>query len=877
MKRQFSRLFNPLLSLVGKHIFSLFVLSLISNFIIAQSTTVHGQVTDLKTKETMPYVNVQFEGTTIGATSDIEGNYFIETTEPVTKLKVSYVGYQAQTLDIVRGKDNIINVALSDATSDLKVVEIKAGGYTNRENPAVLLIRKVIANKKNNRKEALDYYSVNRYDKVEFSLNNITSEYRGKKMFKKFQFIFENVDTNKASGKVNLPIMIKETVIDEYYRKSPKSDKQFVRGEQISGLKSYLNMDGISDYIASLYQDINIYDDAISLATVEFVSPLSPLSPQIYRFYIQDTSIIKNTQMVHLYFAPRNKTDRAFQGHMWVALDSTYAVRKIELGIPKDVNLNWVNELQLAQEYDWFQTPQFGRSLMLTKDESIMDFGFFAGKSGRTILGKRVSSYKDYQLNKPIPDSFFPTGADKIYEDSTKKKDAKFWIENRHDTLTKLESGIYKMIDSIQEVPQFRRFMDVAVLLLQGYKDLGGFELGPWNTLYSYNPIEGWRGRIGGRTTDRFSERFLLDCYAQYGFRSERWNYYAGWLTSVGKATPLDFPMHQFKVWIQRDSKIPGQELQFINEDNILLSIKRGENNRLIYQDVFGLEYQREFRSGFSYLSSVRNVRQSPAGTLRFDYLGGSDTMTTNYSQPILNVTQFNLSLRYAPNEKFYQGKRFRAPILTKYPMYDLKYTTGIKGISGGNYDYHQLTARFEKIFYVSPVGQSDLIIEAGKIWGQVPYPLLAIHRANQTYSYQWESYNLMNFLEFNSDKYVSLNLTHYFQGLFFNKIPLLKKLKLREVITCKALWGSLEDKNNPNVTTPTAQNGLFKFATNEAGETITHTLNEGPYIEASAGIMNIFKFFRLDYVQRFNYLSHPNDHSKIEKWGLRVRIKFDF
>lgn len=858
-------------------IFSAWFFLLFSLSLSAQKiTAVRGQVIDAKTKETMPYVNVQFDGTSLGVTSDIEGNFYIETKIPVSKLKVTYVGYQTQTLKIKQGESNTLTIKMEEASNELKEVVVKVEKYKNKGNPAVDLIKKVIDNKDKNRKEGLSYYNYQKYEKVEFAMNNVTDKMRNNILFRNIKFVFDNADTNKANGKVRWPFFLRESLADVYYRKDPKALKEYIRGERITNLDNLLDNIGLANYITNMYQDINFYDNAIDLLTVQFVSPLSPIAPNIYRFYIQDTSDLKGTPCAHLYFAPRNKTDLAFMGHLWVALDSTYAVRKIEVGIPKDINLNFVNEMQISQEYDWIDTPpQYNgattdsavskRGLMLSKDAIFMDFGLMKGDSTRTILGTKTTSYKDYILNQPQADSLFRTKTNTFRDADALVKKEDFWVENRHDTLTQHERGIYKTVDSLNNYKPFKRFIRIARLFFEGYTPIGGFDLGPANTFYSFNPIEGFRGRLGGRTNSKFSPHLMLEGYAAYGFKDEKWKGYGGLRYNFTNQKFFQFPVNQLRLWYQNETKIPGQALQYVQEDNIFLSIKRGVNNKMLYTQTVGAEYTKEHVNGFSYSISAKNFAQAPAGVLLYDYEYKGETL---YKKDI-RTSELGIFLRYAPNEKFYQGATYRTPILNKYPIFQLSYTKGIKGIFNSEYNYNAVNFKGEKIFYLSPIGYSDIIVEAGRIFGQVPYPLLTIHRANQTYAYQMESYNLMNFLEFVSDKYASINIYHNFGGVVLGRIPLIKKLKWREVITFKSLWGGLDDSNRPS-----SENGLLRFPVDETTKKpLTYTLEKKPYIEASVGIANIFKVVRVDYVRRLNYLDHPN----VTKSGVRLRFKLEY
>ncbi len=829
------------------------------------TTIVHGRVIDAGTQEPMPYVSLKFDGTNLGVVSDINGNFFIETKEKVSTLTVSLVGYQTTTLKVALGKDNELSVLMREGGNELKEVTVRVEKYRNKGNPAVELIKKVIENKDKNRKEGLDFYEYEKYEKVEFALNNITNKTRNGLVFRPVKYIFDYADTSKLTGKVNLLMYLRESLSDVYYRKSPNAQKEYVRGERNVVIKNVFDLQGISFAVNNMYQEVNFYDNAIDLLTMQFISPLSPISPAIYRFYIEDTVSIKGTPCAHMYFAPRNKTDVAFMGHLYVALDSTYALRKIEVGIPKDINLNWVNEMQISQEFDWVGNSSDTRGLMLSNDRIFIDFGLFKGDSTRSLLGTKITSYKDHVLNQPLHDSLFSTPVEVVQNEKIFQQSESFWAEKRHLQLSKQELGLEKMIDTLNKDRKFLRIVGAVRFLFEGYTPIvPAFEVGPVNTFYSFNPIEGLRVRVGGRTSFKFSKHFMLEGYGAYGFRDKQWKGYIGANYALGGSTVRMFPLNQVRVWYQDEIKIPGQELQFVQEDNFFLSFKRGLNNKMIYGKTFGIEYIKENRSGFSYSVFSKKIVQSGAGALLFDYRQNEDTL---YKRDI-RVTEVGFTLRYAPNEKFYQGARYRTPFLTKDPIFDFSYTAGIKNALNGEYDYHSLKFKMRKGMFLSPIGWGILTVEAGRTFGKVPYPLLVAHRANQTYAYQLESYNLMNFLEFVSDKYASINYFHNFGGVIFGRIPLLKHLKLREVFTVKALWGGV-DKDN----LPTASNGLLTFPTDDAGNPITFTLEKKPYIEGSIGVANIFKVLRVDLVRRFTYLDNPG----VTKMGIRIRFKPEF
>ncbi|MDH4462138.1 MAG: DUF5686 family protein [Flectobacillus sp.] len=826
-----------------------------------QLTKIKGKVVDVKTNESIAFANVIILGTKQGVQTDMNGNFYLETSEPSITLKVSFVGYLPETrkIESVAGKVTTQNFRLKAQSTSLQEVTVtgKRERYRNKDNPAVTLIRKVIEHKDKNRPEALLFYSYNKYEKLEFDLSNISEKFRNKRSLKKFDFVFNHLDTSKVTGKVSLPMYLKETISDVYFRKNPESKKEITTAERMTGLGGYVDNNGIKLYLEALYQDVNVYDNNILLLASQFLGPAAPVSPQFYRYVIIDTTQFRGTKCVNLGFSPRNSNDQLFQGTMLVALDSSYAIRKVEMGFSKDINVNFVTDLKIMQEFDFVGKE----GLMLTKDDLAIEFNLLKKENGMGLFGQRSVSYKDYLLNQSIPDTRFDGIKNDVLKEAALRDDT-YWNKARHEELNLKEVGIYSMVDSVRKVPIFQKFMNTATFLLEGYKPIGGFEIGPVNTFYSFNTIEGLRLRLGGRSTPVLSDRFALEGYGAYGFRDERFKYFGSATFSLTDHNVYTYPIHHIRLSYQNDIKIPGQELQFVQEDNFLLSFKRGVNDKMTYNKVWMVDYLRESKTGWGININVKNTQQTPTGSLQFKTL-------TNENLSNLTTSELTFGIRYAPNEQFYQGKTYRIPIVNKYPIVQLRYTLGLKDVWGGQYNFHRFLGIANKRMYIPPIGYMDVTIEGGKTFGKLPFPLLTIHRANQTYAFQPESYNLMNFLEFVSDQYAAVFIDHHFNGFIFNKIPLLRKLKLREVVTFKGLYGKLSDEN-----IPTLANGLMELPRNEKGEAITYSLETKPYMETSFGIENIFKVLRVDLVHRLTYLDNPNVANNL---AIRFRMKFDF
>ncbi len=828
----------------------------------AQSTVITGTVTDAATRQPLSFVTVSFQGTTTGASTNDNGKYSLTTTNTsYTKLQVSFVGYRTAVYTITPGKSQQLDIKLVADSKQLSEVVVKRGKkqrYTNKDNPAVELIRKVIANKEKNRPEAYNYVEYKGYERLNLSFINVSPQFSDRKFFRKYKFLIDNRDTTSVPGKNLLPIFLNEKVYNYYYSKNPERRKTKVLGEKGVEYSAAISSDGIAVYFKHLYQDIDIYANSSVIVTNDFLNPIADGAPGAYKFFITDTVEVNGAKLVELSFTPRNVQDMLFEGIIYITLDGNYAVQKAQLTLNRKINLNWVKEMTINLEFE--QNPD-GR-YHLSKSTTLADFGLSKKKEGG-VFGQRTMVFKEYKVNVPRPDTTYQ-GTSEITSDEVKHRSADFWAKNRLDTLSTAEAKTYDNIDSVGRMKSFRRTVDIASLLLFGYKSVGPWDIGPANTFYSFNPVEGFRLRVGGRTNVEFSKRALIETYVAYGFKDERFKYFLAGAWSFNKNRLYQFPAHYIRASFQRDTRIPGQDLQFVREDNFLLSFKRGNNDKYLYNDFYRFDWVKEFPNRFSYTVSLRRWTQSPAGSLYFTNRVNGIPNTIER----LTTSQAMLQLRYAPHEEFYQGKIYRKSFWNKYPVITLDYTAGLKNVLGGENSYHELTLNFYKHFFYKQLGFADLTVEGSKIFGQVPYPLLAIHRANQSFSLGINSYNLMNFLEFVSDHYASVNYDHHFNGLLFNRVPLLSKLKWREVMQFKTIFGGVTDRNNPAL-----HPSLYEFPRYADGTPITYTLNGKPYLEGSVGIENIFKLLRVDLVRRFTYLNNPD----VPKWGIRTRVQFVF
>lgn len=842
--------------------FSLFLLSILfSLHVVAQNITIRGKVTDKQTKEAIEFATVAVVGTPHATKTDENGNFELTIPNRNVKVRVSYVGYITQDLNLASNKSLYeVELAFDNQIEEVFVKRPKRVKYSNKNNPAVELIRKVIAHRDQNRLSGQEFVEFEQYEKLSLGLSNLSQKFVEKKAFKKYQFLFKK--ESDTTSTYMLPAYMEEKVSKVYYRSTPKKTKKYIIAQQKAQFDpKFVDSEGLTNYFNKLYDKVDIYDNDITLLTNQFLSPIANAAPAFYRYYITDTIKTGTPYLVELSFFPRNKNDFLFQGKLYITLDGQYAVQSVKMKVSEDINLNFVRDLNIELDFEKDNLNKY----YLSRSALGIDFGLTS--KGKGVKGNRVVYYKDYVNGKARPDSIYEGDevelAIKPVPEETKDQ---FWASIRQAPLDSYENNIYYNIDSLQTMRSFKRFMDIAALVLSGYKQAGPVEIGPVNTFYSYNPVEGLRLRVGGRTTEQLSTRFYAEGYTAYGLEDKKWKYFISGAYSLNNKSVFKYPQHFIRASYQHDTKIPGQSLQFIQEDNVLLSFKRGENKSYLYNDVYKLEYKAEMKNNFSVEAGITRTRQKPGGIIRYELIGenGSSTFV-----PEINTTEINLGFRWAPKEQFYQGKLYRTPIYNQYPIFTVNYTAGIKGILGGEYNYHNVSANIFKRVYLSQFGYADVNMDGTYIFGNnIPYPLLTLHRANQTYAYQLLSYNLMNFMEFISDHHAALNIQYYMNGFLLNKMPLIKKLQLREVFSFKGVYGGLRNSNNPTYNT-----NVFAWQRNTDNEISSFTFGNKPYMEASVGLANIFKVLRVDYVRRLNYLNHPN----VSASGIRARIKVDF
>lgn len=815
--------------------YNLFILFLFGFMAYAQEYTISGKVYDADSKEPLPFVPVIIKGTTVGTSTDFDGNFTIKTTKLGDSLVSTYVGYKRLSRPIKRGENQNVNMPMVLEGINLLEVVVKAG-----ENPAHRIIRNVIAHKPFNNKRKLDAYQYETYNKVEFDLNRIPKEMREKKIFKPIQFVFDNVDSVYSDEKPSLPIFITEAISDIYYRSNPTLKKEVIRANKITGIENT----SITSVMGDMYQNINIYDNHILVFGKDFVSPISDNGFFYYKYYLEDSLFIGNTRCYHIRFKPKRPQELCFSGNMWIS-DTTWAIKRLEMSIPKDANINFINAANVVQEF-----TQVDSTWMLSKDRLVIDFAMNKKQVG--IYGRKTTSYKNFVINQPKEPKFYEFGDKIVVEYSALHKSDEFWNQNRHDSLSIREKKIYHMIDTIKTLPVYRTWVDVFTLFVSGYKVVNNFEIGPYFNLLSYNRVEGPRVRFGGRTSSKFSRWYELQGYVAYGFKDEKFKYSVGFKTFISKKPHRQLVGMTYK----SDYEILGQSQNGFSQDNLFASLFRTSPlTNLTRVDQTYAWYEREWIDGLSSKITLigRTITPLAANVYKYYKHDGSIADKEN-----IRNTEVRLNVRFAYKEKFISGDFTRISLGTKWPVLQFNYSKSLQNAFRGEYDYQKVVLNVsDRVRLISLLGYTDYIAEAGKIFGTVPFPLMELHGGNETYVYDYMSYNMMKYYEFASDQYASLGVFHHFEGLLFNKIPLIKKLKWREVVTCKALWGSVSDKNRRALIFPKTLNAIG---------------NE-PYVEVSAGIENIFKVFRIDALWRCTH----HRAKAIDNFGVKLGFQLAF
>ncbi len=838
---------------------------------VSVAAQVRGVVTDSVSRERLPYVSISYNNKGVGHT-DNNGDFYVRIPDGCQTLTFSSVGYKSKTvtLEPVDGKKTL-NVQLIPDNVMLKemVVRPRRERYRKKDNPAIVMMRKVLAAKQRNRLEDNDYYRYHKYEKLNIALDDINPTSLNKGVLKKMPFLLDQLEVNAEDNALVLPVSVKETSSEVLYRKHPQRKKTFVEGIRSSGLDDLFHMGDVTDgVLQDVFADVDIYENNIYLLKKKFVSPISDRAISFYKYYIMDTIYVERDKCFHLTFVPYNSQDFGFTGHLYVLADSSYTVRRCIMNLPQHTGVNFVEELSLKQDFQQMPNGYWG---LAVDDMSTKIYPF---KNWQGAVVRRVTRYSDFSF-APIPEDDFGNARLVETQPDAYLKDKAFWQDARSLPLTQKEAEMDKFVKNVQKTPGAKYVIWLLRLFAENYVETGSedrpskFDVGPLSTVVSSNYVDGLRLRLGGSTTANLNPHFFFKGYYAYGFKDKRSKYMGELEYSFEKKAymPFEFPRHSVAVSYQSDVMSPLDKFLTMDKDNMFGSIKTTTVDQMMYFRKLTLRYEYESFSGFSTKLELRHNEEEPTGKLQYIRNDGAATPTFVHR---LTTAEAALTLRYAPHETYINTKQSRHTVNRNAPVFTLGHTVGLKGVMGGDYSYHLTEASFFKRLWLASWGKMDVTLKAGAQWSKVPFPLLLMPPSNPSYFLQRGSFNMLTNMEFLNDRYASIDIDYDMNGKLLNRIPFLRRLKWREHFGVKAFYGALTDKNNPYLRQDA---DLYLFPTRD-GETSSFIMERGkPYVELMVGVHNIFRILQVDYVRRVNYLDHPG----VNKHGVRLSLKLTF
>ena len=825
----------------------------------AKLTTINGTVVDSLTREPLQAVAIYLKGSDRGSLTDANGEFSFRTSVNFISVEASMMGYSTKNVFVDKGQENNIVIELVPTGVTLKELKVKPKKekYSKKNNPAVEFVKKLMARRENLSPKNHDFYNYEKYEKLTMGLNDFSEEDRSNWFMKKFKFIFDYIDTSEVSGKPILTVSVKEKIAQYHYRRSPHSEKEIITGIKRAGLDDGFDQESVQRFLEDVFREVDIFQNDITMMQNRFVSPLSRIGVDYYKYYLSDTIDIDGVPCVELSFSPFTPESFGFLGRLYVPLqDTTMFIKRVKMNVPASINLNYVKSITMTQDYE--KAPDGTR--LKVRDDMTVEFEIVQSAQG--LYARRVTAYKDHNFDPPDDMTVFDHDAKQIETVDARYMPDEFWMENRQIPIKKNENAMKNMLAQLRGVPIFYWGEKIIMVLISGYihtAEQSKFDFGPMNTTISGNEVEGIRLRAGGMTTANLDKHWFARGYLAYGLGDEKFKYNCELEYSFNEKTyhSREFPIHSVKLAHMYDVDQLGQHYFFTNMDNVFLSLKRQKDDKMTYLRKTTIDYTLETQSGFSIQLGLEHDRQEATKWLPF--IDGYGDAFGHF-----NETKFKVTLRYAPGEKFFQTKSYRIPINLDAPVFTITHTYAPKGFLGSLYTVNTTELSIQKRFWFSAFGYTDIILKAGKVWSEVSYVDLLIPNANLSYTIQPESYALMDAMEFANDKYLAWDFTYWANGAIFNRIPLLKYLKLREVFSFRGLYGALGDNNNPEY-----NNKLFRFPLGTRCE----VMKKKPYMEAGVGIDNLFTFLRVDYVWRLSYTSTPG----VDTRGVRVQLHFTF
>ncbi|MGQ7945519.1 DUF5686 family protein [Flavobacterium sp. WC2509] len=834
--------------IIMKKTLAIIVLIFIATSSILAQTKVSGIVVD-KLKQPVPFANVVFKNSSIGIVTNEDGRFYIESPNSYTTLVISSVGFADKEVELPKAVNYNFTIELSEQQS-LKEVVIFTGKTSKKNNPALDILRKIWEKKRKNGLYQFAQYQMEKYEKVEFDINSIDSAYRKQKIFKGMEFIFDHVDTSKVTGKTYLPIFINEALVDVYGDNKIAKVKEITKANKTSGFEGNQQ---ILSFIKDLYSDYNIYNNYIALFDKSFTSPLSRTGIDVYNYVLKDSAFIDKKWCYNIVFYPRRKNELTFKGDFWVN-DTTFAIKRINMAVTKSANINWVKDIYVEQEFEVLSDSVF----LLTKDYLMSDFALNKNEKSKGVYGKRTTYYQNHKFNIPKPEKFYKEEVNFVDNEIYKKSD-EYWEENRFEKLTKDEQGVYKMLDTLKTVNAFKQITSLVTMLASGYVNYGNYDFGPIFSTFGYNEVEGFKTRLGARTYFGPNDPWRVQAFIAYGAKDNKFKYgFAGkWMVdkknrviiSGGNRRDIEQLGSQLTTTNDILARNYGSSAFFTTGSNGKLTNIGLTNVYVAIEPIKNLTFQ----TGVSY-----KTLESASPVFSLDYYTTLPTATNPDGVVKSTTTQseFNIQAEWTPNRRTIAYGVERSIANSPYTTVFVNYSQGYKGVFNSDFNYKKLELYYKQPIVIGPLGRTNLILELGKTFGAVPLGLMSIVPGNQTFFTIENTFSNLNYYEFVTDKYATLQWYHDFNGRLFARVPFLRKLNWREIIGVKGVYGTVSDANK---------------AINASG--LEYIAPENVYWEYNAGIGNIFKIFRLDFSWRGGYLDVPNAN----KFAVKASVGFYF
>lgn len=802
--------------------------------IYSQQTIITGKITEASTGQGIPFAKIRFLNSKIGTLTDSLGNYSLQTYYATDSLYFFFPGYKPVTKKIKKDQEQIINIQLQVMTTDIKQVDIRPPD----ELPSTRLHKLVVANKYINNKEKLDAYEYELYNKIQLDLNNIGDKFTENGIVKRLDVVMDYLDSTDE-GKTYLPVILTESISDFYFKNKPKLKKEVVKATRITGIESLQ----VNQFLGDMYLDINVYDNIYDLFYKSFISPVAPYARNYYKFYLEDSTFIRKNWCYKLRFTPKRTGDLTFEGEMWIH-DTTYAIKRISASISPGANLNYISDFYFEQEFEQVEKEVW----MMVEEKLIADIRLTENSKLYGLYGRKYTSRRNILINQKKEEVFYKSDNTVEFLDSAKLRSDDYWNKMRHVELSAQEGNIIEMVDSLQQTRFFKTMKKLTYLASTGYVPLGKLELGSAFSLVAFNPVEHLRVGLALRTSNNFSKRIELGGKVAYGFGDERFKY-------MGKIRYNITPKKRGMMtgFYSYDIEQIGQSASALSMGNTFTTVlSTAPFDKLTFVTKAGLNLEKDIKKDFVLFTGAEWKSFTPLGLANYRRVEGLDTVSISN----IKTTEFTARIRWAKNEEFLSGYFDRTAVTTTNPILSFQTIVGVKGILGSQYNYQKFEFQFEHYHQLGILGRMYYGFTVGYINGKTAYPFLKVHEGNQSLYLMSTAFNKLNFLELVSDKYVSGFIENQWEGLFFDRIPLIKKLKLRLVTTGKFVIGDVSSRHQSEMLMPS----------------FVKRFNNIPYAETSVGIENILKFGRVDLVWRMTHLD-PG----AKPLGIRAKLVFNF